>query len=90
MFYITSCLMEAEAAARVVRGHWRVENSLHWVKDAILKEDACTTRAGNAPQNLALLRSLTVTVFRRAGYPSIKDAIRHHAHDIPRMLKLLE
>jgi predicted transposase YbfD/YdcC len=90
MFYISSCLMEAQAVARVIRGHWQVENGLHWVKDAVLKEDACTTRTGNAPQNLALLRSLTVTLFRLAGHYSIKNALRHFAHNIPAILQLLE
>jgi hypothetical protein len=90
MFYITSCLLEAETLAGVIRGHWQIENGLHWVKDAILKEDACTTRTGNAPQNLALLRSLTVTLFRRAGYYSIKNALRHFTHNIPAILQLLE
>jgi predicted transposase YbfD/YdcC len=90
MFYISSCLMEAEAVAGVVRGHWRIENSLHWVKDAVLKEDACTTSTGAAPQNMALLRSLTVTLFRLAGHHSIKSALRRFAHDIPAILQLLE
>jgi predicted transposase YbfD/YdcC len=90
MFYISSRLMEAQAAAEVVRGHWQIENGLHWVKDAILKEDACTTHTGNAPQNLALLRSLAVTLFRLAGHHSIKSALRRFAHDIPATLRLLE
>lgn len=90
MFYITSCLMEAQVAAEVVRGHWRIENSLHWVKDVILEEDACTTRTGDASKNLALLRSLAVTLFRLAGHHSIKNALRRFAHDIPAILRLLE
>jgi predicted transposase YbfD/YdcC len=90
MFYISSSLMEAQAFAQVIRGHWQVENGLHWVKDAVLKEDACTTRSGNAPQNLALLRSLTVTLFRLAGHYSIKNALRRFAHDVPAILHLLE
>jgi hypothetical protein len=45
---------------------------------------------GNAPQNLALLRSLTVTLFRLAGHYSIKNALRRFAHDMPAILHLLE
>jgi predicted transposase YbfD/YdcC len=90
MFYITSRLMEPHVAAEVIRGHWQVENGLHWVKDAILKEDACTTRTGNAPQNLALLRSLTVTLYRLGGHRSIKNALRRFSHDISATLSLLE
>jgi hypothetical protein len=90
MFYISSCLMEAETLAKVIRGHWQIENGLHWVKDVVMKEDACTTSTGNAPQNLALLRSLTVTLFRLAGHYSIKNAFRRFAHDIPAILQLVE
>lgn len=90
MFYICSRLMEADALAAVIRGHWQIENGLHWVKDAILKEDACTTRTGYAPQNLALLRSLTVTLYRLGGYRSIKAALRRFAHNIPATVRLLE
>lgn len=90
MFYISSRLMEAPIAAEVIRGHWQVENGLHWVKDAILGEDACTTRTGNAPQNLALLRSLALTLYRRAGHRSIKNALRRFAHDISAILHFLE
>lgn len=90
MFYISSRLMQARAFAEVIRGHWQIENGLHWVKDAVLEEDACTTHTGNAPQNLALLRSLTVTLYRLRGHYSIKNALRRFAHDIPAILKLLE
>lgn len=90
VFYISSRLMEAQAFAEVIRGHWQVENGLHWVKDVILKEDACTTHTGRAPQNLALLRSLAVTIFRKNGYYSIKDALRRFTQDIPAILRLLE
>jgi predicted transposase YbfD/YdcC len=90
MFYITSRLMEALVAAEVIRGHWQVENGLHWVKDVILEEDACTTHTGNAPQNLALLRSLTLTLYRLAGHRSIKNALRCFAHDISAILHFLE
>jgi predicted transposase YbfD/YdcC len=90
VLYISSRLMEAHAAAEVIRGHWRIENGLHWVKDAIMKEDACTTHTGRAPQNLALLRSLTVTVYRLRGHRSIKDAFRRFAHDLTAILKLLK
>lgn len=90
MFYISSCQMQAHAFAEVIRGHWQIENGLHWVKDAVMKEDACTTRTGFAPQNLSLLRSFTVTLYRLHGYRSITNALRRFAHDIPALLKLLE
>jgi predicted transposase YbfD/YdcC len=89
-YYITSHRASAEALAAVVRGHWQIENGLHWVKDARMKEDACTTRAGQAPRNLALLRSLVITLYRRKGIRSLTTAHRRFAHDVRALWRLLE
>ncbi len=53
---------EADAARllRLVRDHWRIENSLHYVRDVTLGEDACRVRKGSAPQVLAALRNAVV------------------------------
>lgn len=63
VYGITS-LAEAEADAGrllgLVRGHWRIENCLHWVRDMTLGEDASRVRAGTAPQVLAALRNVVV------------------------------
>jgi len=89
-YYISSETASAETFASVVRSHWQVENNLHWVKDVVLGEDACQTRAGDAPQNLALLRTWAVTLFRLHGYRSISRALRRFAHDLPTLLAWLE
>jgi len=63
VYGITS-LREGEADARrlsgLVRGHWRIENCLHYVRDVTLGEDACRVRKGSAPQALAALRNAAV------------------------------
>lgn len=89
-YYVSSHTGSAEEFAGIVRGHWQVENNLHWVKDVVLAEDACQTRAGYAPQNLALLRSWAVTLFRLHGYRSISRALRRFAHDLPTLFSWLE
>lgn len=89
VFYISSHTASAEAFARIVRGHWQVENGLHWVKDVVQGDDACTTKAGNAPENLSLLRSLALTLYRLSGEYSIKRALRRRAHDLPLLIQLL-
>ena len=89
-FYVSSHAGEAEEFAGIVRGHWQIENGLHWVKDIILGEDDYATRAGYAPLNAALLRSLMVTLFRLAGYSSISRARRYLAHDLPKLCRLLK
>jgi predicted transposase YbfD/YdcC len=58
-YYIASLAPNAELAADAVRSHWTIENSLHWVLDLAFREDDLRVRAGNAPENLALIRKLT-------------------------------
>ena len=61
------------------RGHWAIENRLHWVKDVVLKEDASRVRAGQSPFMLAMLRNALVTCLRAAGFDSITQGRRHLA-----------
>lgn len=51
--------------ARAVRGHWGVENSLHWVLDVVFGEDQSRARSGHAAENLAATRRLAVNLLRR-------------------------
>jgi predicted transposase YbfD/YdcC len=55
-----------ERFARAVRSHWAIENSLHWVLDVTFDEDATRNRADNGPENLAILRRLTLSLLRTA------------------------
>lgn len=57
-FYISSSLLTAKQANQIVRGHWEVENSLHWILDAIMGEDKGRKRAGNSAANFSILRKL--------------------------------
>jgi predicted transposase YbfD/YdcC len=58
-YYISSLAPDAKRAADTVRGHWGIENSSHWILDVVFDEDDSRVRAGNAPENLALVRKLT-------------------------------
>jgi len=58
-YYLSSIAPNAEHAARVIREHWGVENSLHWVLDVAFNEDNSRVRTGHAPENLALVRKIT-------------------------------
>jgi predicted transposase YbfD/YdcC len=64
-FYISSLTAEAARHNQVIRSHWSVENSLHWVLDVTFNEDASRIRSGQAPQNLGLLRRLSVNLLKR-------------------------
>ena len=56
--YIMSKEMSAEEFGCLARGHWGIENSLHWVLDDALREDRCTARKGHATENLGLMRKI--------------------------------
>ena len=64
-YYIASIENSATEFARAVRGHWGIENGLHWVLDVALREDDCRVRKGNAPENLALLRHIAVNAVKQ-------------------------
>jgi predicted transposase YbfD/YdcC len=57
-----------------IRGHWLIENSLHWVKDVIYEEDISPQKSGLAPRNLSLLKTWVLTLLRTHGFDSIKSA----------------
>lgn len=72
-----------------VRGHWGIENRLHWVRDVTYGEDASRVRTGTAPRVMAGLRNLAVSALRLAGHGNIAQALRHMARDVTRPLALL-
>jgi predicted transposase YbfD/YdcC len=62
------------------RGHWAVENRLHWTRDVTFGEDDSQLRTGTAPRNLAAFRNLALNTFRLAGRANIAHA-RRDLHD---------
>ena len=50
----------------LVRGHWGIENNLHWQLDVTFREDKSRARDKNAPQNLAILRKLALQILENA------------------------
>jgi predicted transposase YbfD/YdcC len=62
------------------RGHWAVENRLHWTRDVTFGEDNSQLRTGTAPRNLAAMRNLALNTFRLAGRANIAHA-RRDLHD---------
>ena len=61
------------------RGHWGIENRLHYVRDVTMGEDANRTRSGSGPQVLAALRNLAVSKLRLDGVTNIAAALRRNA-----------
>ena len=75
--------------ARHVRGHWSIENRLHWVRDVTYGEDASHIRTGTAPRVMAGLRNLAISALRLAGHANIAAGLRHTARNHTRPLTLL-
>jgi predicted transposase YbfD/YdcC len=81
---------DPETLAVWIRGHWEIENKLHWVRDVTYQEDKSLVRTGTAPRVMATLRSLAISLLRLDGHSNIAAANRHHARDPQRTLTLLE
>jgi predicted transposase YbfD/YdcC len=91
-YYITDLGAEEaspEELAHHIRGHWRIENSSHYVRDRTFDEDRSQTRVGGAPQALATLRNLAISILRLVGFDSIASGLRWMAFDYRRSFALL-
>jgi predicted transposase YbfD/YdcC len=91
--YAVTSLAHAQASparlADLIRGHWAIENGLHYVRDVTFAEDASQVRTGTGPQIMACLRNLVIGALSRAGPVNLAAALRHHARDPARSLATL-
>jgi predicted transposase YbfD/YdcC len=79
---ITSLTREQAGAAELlglVRGHWGIENGLHYVRDETLGEDRCRVRTGSGPQVLAAVRNVAVYLLGRVNPKNKAAATRRLA-----------
>jgi predicted transposase YbfD/YdcC len=77
--YAITSLGEATSARTLLRygrGHWGIENRLHYVRDVTFGEDASQVRSGTAPESLAALRNAVIGLLRRAGWTNIAAGLR--------------
>lgn len=72
----------AEELAALWRGHWMIENGRHYVRDVTLGEDACQMHVGAAPQALAAVRNLLISLLRRDGWRNIAAGLRHYSTSV--------
>jgi hypothetical protein len=82
-------LAGAERLNALVRGHWTIENRVHWVRDVTMGEDASQVRVGNVPQVMAALRNTALAVLRREGYTNIAAARRYLAANPKQALRMI-
>jgi predicted transposase YbfD/YdcC len=65
-FCITSSALKANRLGPVIRDHWSIENSLHWVLDMTFRDDECRVKTEHAPANCATLRHMAHNLVRKA------------------------
>lgn len=63
-YYIISGKLSIECFSECVRGHWGIENRLHWILDVSFREDDCRVRSGYGAENLSLLRRFALNLLR--------------------------
>ena len=92
-WYITSLPADRAGAKELgdlARGHWGIENRLHWVRDVVYREDTSTIRTGNAPRVMATLRNTTISLLRIDGATNIAAALRTCAWSLAVLLAVLK
>lgn len=92
VFLITSQTRAQASPAQLLaqnRGHWGIENRLHYVRDMAYDEDRCRVRQGHAPRALACLRNFTMSLLRLLHVPHIKAALRGFAAQADKVLEML-
>ncbi len=70
---------DAVLLAGWLRGHWQIENTIHWVRDVTYGEDHSRVRTGAGPQVMAALRNTAININRLAGHTNIAAAQRHYS-----------
>ncbi len=75
--------------AAIIRGHWGIEDRLHWVRDLDWDEDRSHVRTASGPRIMASLRNLAITILRLSGATSIAAALRYHARRSVRPLQTI-
>ena len=88
--FLSSKKLDTEEAYKYVRGHWNIENNLHWVLDVNFNEDKSKIRKGNAPAVLSAIRKLTYNILKmNKDKISLKGKVRRAVYDIEFREKLI-
>ncbi len=89
-YYPTSSTLSAEWLGPMVRGHWCVENGLHWVMDMTFRDDDCRIRTDHAPENFVTVKHMAANLARKAsGRDSVRLRLKTAAWDDDYLAKLI-
>jgi predicted transposase YbfD/YdcC len=72
-----------------IRGHWTIENSLHWVKDVLHGEDGNQIKKDNGPVNSAVFSSIAINLHRKNGQHSISDGQMKNSSNVKELFSIL-
>ena len=78
-----------ERLLQLKRGHWTIENGLHYVKDVTMGEDKSTIHCDNGPKVMAALRNSALSLLRHAGFSTIAARLRYNSGHPQAALELL-
>ena len=90
-YFISSLPNDAKGFAEAARGHWGVENSLHWCLDIAFREDDSRIRQGHAAENMAVLRSTALSLIKhdKSRKNGVKASRKRAGWDNDYLMKLL-
>lgn len=88
-YFLLSRKLSATQLLKIVRGHWGIENNLHWVLDVVFAEDRARSRMDHAPENLAVVRKLALNMLQASQYQaSMRRKMLHAAWNDDFLLSL--
>ena len=85
-YYVSTVAYEASTMAKIIRGHWSIENSNNYVRDVVLKEDYSSIRIN--PGIISRLRSFALNILRANKVANIKSTIFKNSMDFNRLMSL--
>ena len=78
----------AERLLEIARGHWSIENKVHYVRDVTFNEDSSRIRTGNGAHAMAIMKNFAINILRASGVKNISSAIQDCAYDTKKIFKL--
>jgi len=91
--YAITSLTEDEADDKmlldIIRGHWTIENKVHYVRDMAFDEDRSQIRTGNGPRVMATIRNIVLSILRLLGVANITECLRKNALNHSRIFRML-
>lgn len=82
-YYVSSATLTAQRAGEAVRGHWAIENSLHWVLDVIFGDDQSRLRKGHGAHTMAIVRHFAINLVRSAPDPVRPEPLKPQRRPAP-------